>query len=169
MPINVYRTEEETAALLESQIDDPRGLSESIAVRAVYWRHSCVLAPGQRQEVEVGSYVDLVCRIGLPHRRWRLVRRPSGSRAELNEYRLRADAPGVYQVELHLAGFVRTVEIVAVPSALLERIGPRGGINDRVLTLRSRLNDPNVTTEWLCQALESNNPAEWSSLSAPTN
>ena len=168
MRTNNYTSEEETAALLDSHIDDPRGLREAVAVRAIYWRHSGILAPGQRQEVEAGSYVDLICRIALPRRSWRLVRRPTGSRAELNEYRLRADVAGVYEVELHLAGFVRLIEIAAVPSVLLDRIGPRGGINDRVLTLRSRINDPNITTEWLARVLESRDPGQWGALASPT-
>lgn len=156
-------------ALLAAQLDDPRGLNQAVAIRAPHWAHSGIIGPGERRELTVGLPVDLICRLGAIGARWGLTRRPPGSSAEIHGTRLKPDVPGLYVAALEIAGFVRAVALAAVPVALLDRIGPAGGTNDRALTLRSRLNDPSLTTEALIRALESNNPAEWGGLAAPTH
>mgnify|MGYP000428942881 CR=1 FL=1 len=146
--------EERIEEFLSSVIDDPRGLAQSVAIRAPYWAHSCLVPPGQRTELEVGTSLGLICRLSSVNAVWRLVRRPTASRATLHGTRLQADAPGVYQVTLELGGFVRLLAFVAVTPEQLDRIGPRAGLNDRLLTLRSRINEPSLTTAALVAALE---------------
>jgi hypothetical protein len=157
----------EMEALLLCQVDDPRGLGEAVAIRAYHWAHSGVVRPGQRREIEVGRGVELVSRL-CSTRSWSLARRPPASACDLHGARLAADVPGVYVVHLEISGFVRSVELVAVSSALLGRIGPRDGMNDRALTLRCRINEPGRTTAELVSALEAD-PPTWGALAAPAS
>ena len=154
----------EIEALLVSKVENASTLAEIVGIRAAHWAHSGIVRPGQRREIEIGRRVELVCRL-VATRLWRLARRPAASCAVLDARRLVADAPGLYVVELELSGFVRPVELVAVPTALLDSIGPRNGLNDRALTLRCRINNPGVTPQSLAAALEGD-PPEWGTLAA---
>lgn len=163
------RTEDDVEALLTSQLEDPRALNQAVAMRAPHWAHSGIIGPAERREVLVGKRYELISRLGSVTAKWCLERRPAGSRAELDGSRLVADRPGGYAVSIELGGFVRVVLLLAVTTALLDRIGPADGTNDRILTLRARLNDPTNTTEELIAALETNTPEAWGQLAAATH
>jgi hypothetical protein len=156
-------TENETRDLLDYTTTDAHALDKGLAIRAWHWSLSGLIAPGKRREIEVGRRVELVCRIATT-RTWQLTRRPPRSSASLDGARLVADVPGVYIVRCDLGGWLRDVELVAIDNALADRIGSADGPNDRLKTLRSRLNDGR-TVESIINALEST--AGWGDLACP--
>ena len=163
------QTEQQMDALLRSQVDDPRGLAQAVAIRAPHWAHSGIIGPRERREILVGRRVELICRMATPTTEWTLARQPATSRARLDGSRLVADMPGGYAVALDVGGFVRVIHLLAVTAELLDRIGPGVGQNDRVLTLRSRLNDHGRDFDSLARALETNTAEAWGALAAPTH
>jgi hypothetical protein len=155
----------ETKAALEYVTTNAQALPEALAIRTTHWSTSGIVRVGQRREIEVGRSCELMWRVGPITRSWALIRRPQKSTASLVGAKLVPDVAGVYVVTLTIAGLVRTIELVAIAAALADLIGPADGPNDRLKTLRGRLNDGR-TTESIIAALETS-PPTWGDLASP--
>ncbi len=152
-------TQQETEELLAAKVDGLFGLETALALRAPHWAHSGLFAPGRRMVVWTARQIEIVCRMPVGARRvFTLTRRPPQSGACLDGNRIVCDAPGLYIITAEFCGWTRSVEIVAAPPALLDRIGVVGALYDRVIVLRNILNDPQCTAANIIASIEGSKP-----------
>jgi len=150
--------QQQTEELLTTKLTSFHGMESSLALRAGHWAHSGTLLPGLRMVVWTGHQCELVCRIPAGARRiWSLLRRPAQSSACLENNRFVPDAPGLYIAQADFCGWLRQVELVAAPPALLDRIGVVGATYDRVIVFRNIVRDPACTAQTIVDSLEGSN------------
>lgn len=150
--------EQEMEALLTTPVDG-FAHTQGVTIRAAYWAHSGVVQPGRRSTIEVRKRAEVLCLLRGPTRTLTLARKPPGSNAVLEGGRFLPDVGGLYIVEIEIGGWVRSIELVAVPDAVLDRIGPRGSPSfDRLLVFRNITNDPDCTRDTIATSLEGSNP-----------
>lgn len=112
-------------------------------------------------EVYADEWLELHCCADVRTRRLEIARKPPGSKAQLSNWRLKPDLPGLYVLRLVLVDvWFREIGVAVFPRAAEQRLqmaDPKRS-RDRRMRLREICRDKRVTAATVIDSLEGDDP-----------